>query len=637
MKTTAETSKSDHHRLPTVAVLSILLILVLICLFPTFQNGWVNWDDPAYVLKNPLIQDLSSGGIYTLFATGHQVGLYHPLTLISLGIDYQIWGVNAFGFHLTNLIFHLFNTFLAYYFFKKIQTPALAAFVGALLFGMHPMHVESVAWISARKDVLYTFFFLITLISYVYYSRGEQRNKILWYSVALLAFICSLLSKSLGFTLPIILLLLDYLLKRKITTKVLLEKLPFFILSVLALIMAKYGQQASDSMNALTEIPLEKTIFIGSYNVLEYLFKVFAPINLSSFHPFPFRGSPALSMLFYASMIPFCALLFFLFRWFKRSPKIFFGIALFLITISPVLQIIPFGKTISSERYTYVPYIGLFYLVGLGIQFLLSKKFYKMRFGFLGVIILWFLFLAFQTRQQSKVWKDSETLWSKVIEQYPESEWAYMSRGMHRFQEKDINGARQDLDKSISLSPIPQALYERGLLCEQEEGYVQAIDLYNQSLILDPSYAKSHLNLGVIYSKMQNSELAFEHFKAATEYDDSYGLAHFNLAISYKIKGQVAEALTSFTRAIELEPNNPLYIRHRGVLYYNLEDYPVAIADFERAMPLEPNSGEPYFLRSQSYFMMGNVEQAVIDAKRAEQLGKIIPEDYKEMLLNNQD
>lgn len=614
-------------KLSNSALAFLLITLVTACLFPTFQNDWVNWDDPVYVLQNLLIQDLSSNGVYEMFATNEQVGLYHPITLLSLSIDYYFWETDAFGYHLTNFLFHTVNVLLVFALLKKLKFSPLVAFIGALLFGMHPMHVESVAWISARKDVLYTFFFLISIITYLYYIRKEGKYKVAWYVIAIVAFTVSLLSKSLGFTLPIVLLLVDYLLERKTTIKTLLEKVPFVILAIIAVVVAQHGQEVSNSMS--TNIEFSESILMGSYNLIGYGIKSVFPFHLSIFHPFPTTQNFELNALNYGSVIVLIALLYFMFRWFKTSKILFFGISFYLITIGPVTQIIPFGKAISSERYTYVPYIGLCLLIAVGIQKLLNKyPKSSSRSAVLGIVAIWIGFLAVQTNVQSRVWQNSEVLWSSVIEKYPESEWAYLSRGMHRLKQEDIDGARQDLDISISIRPLAQSLYERGYLYQQEDMPAGALGMYKQSIELDPKYSKSHLNSAIIHSKFRSTDLAFKHFKLAVKYDDSYSLAHFNLAIAYKMKGKMNQSLKSYSRAIELEPNNALYIRHRGVLHFQMENYDAAIKDFERAMVLEPKSGEPYLLRSKSYFLKGDLENAQKDVNRAQKKGLQVPQQY---------
>ena len=629
MSSTGQEKDNFTLKLSNPVAIGLLLALVIVCLFPTLQNDWVNWDDPAYVLNNSLVKDLSSAGIYNMFSAPEQVGLYHPFTLVSLAIDYHFWGENAFGFHLTNIIIHLLNVALVFALLKHLKASQLVAFLGALLFGMHPMHVESVAWISARKDVLYTLFFLISLIVYLRYLNREAKMKYFLYFLALFSFTLSLLSKSLSFTLPLILFLIDYLMKRKFDLRLVLEKIPFVILAIFALYMAKQGQESSDSI--VEGVGFDKSVFMASYNVVGYGIKSIVPVHLSAFHPMQIASGFDLSALFYISIVPVLALIYFLYRWSKSSPILFFGITFYLISLAPVSQLIPFGKAISSERYTYVPYIGLVFLIAVGIEKILTK-YSKSRVAILALFGSWFLFLGVQTNLQSRVWKNSEVLWSSVIERYPDSEWAYMSRGLERLKQDDLQGAISDLDVSLSIYPFPQALYERGYLYEKEGNFEKAVDLYEQCIAAEESYAKAHLNLGVIHAKNRELEPAFESFKSAIKYDDSYSLAHFNLGIFYKIKGDFEASIESYSKAIELESENGLYVRHRGVLFNQLGRFQKAINDFDRAIELEPNSGEPYFLRSQSYLGLKQMEKARADVNRAQEMGLQINPEYLKRL-----
>ena len=208
-------------------LLAFALVASFICLFPTLQNGFVNWDDSAYILRNSMVWGLSWENLQQMFTTSETLGLYHPLTLFSFAVDYTIWGTQAFGFHLTNLLLHLLNIGMVFGLVLKLTKKEMAAFVAALLFGMHPMHLESVAWISGRKDVLYTVFALISLLCYLSYAEAGKvkKEKLV---LSFLFFCFALLAKAMAFTLPFFLLLIDYLHREKPKAHLFLEKLPFF-------------------------------------------------------------------------------------------------------------------------------------------------------------------------------------------------------------------------------------------------------------------------------------------------------------------------------------------------------------------------------------------------------------------------
>ena len=618
-------------RLKSIHLIVVALLITVACLFPSLQNDWVNWDDDAYVLRNTMVQELSMQQVESMFTTGHQVGLYHPLTMLSLAIDHHFWEQNAFGYHLTNLLLHLLNVVLVFLFIKKLSKENAVALVVALLFGMHPMHVESVAWISARKDVLYTAFYLLALLSYINYAK-EKRRINAWYLLALITFAGSLLSKSMAFTFPVILLLVDYVKQQRITLPLVLDKLPFVAMSAVALVVAKYGQQASDSMMAVTAYPLHKTVFIGTYNTFYYGVKAIAPAQLSPFHPFPFLEGIQLPWYYYVSALPFAGGLYFLYRAFRRHRKVFFGIAFFMITIGPVLQIIPFGKAVSAERYTYVAYIGLFYLIAIMLYRLVlnpPKRLERLQGIIVGLMVAWMVLLGAQTFQQSGIWKNGGTLWGAVIEQYPNHYFGYLNRGVYQLNEGELVQAKADLDQSITLNPnLAEGYYERGRWFEKSQNTAEAITDYSAAIALNPNYAKPYVNRGTIKGQQGDLEAALHDFDAAVKADSMYALAYLNLGLVHKMKGNNQQALTDFGAAIRIEPWNAYYYKHRGVLHEALNNHEAAINDFSEAIVLEPQSGEPLFLRSQVHRKTGSYKEALQDAAAAQKLGFAVPPAY---------
>lgn len=609
--------------------MGIILSVVAFCLYPVLSNDWVNWDDPLYVLGNPLVQELNGDSFRAAFTTPEVVGLYHPLTILSLAVDYHFWAEDALGFHLTNLLFHLLNTALVFLLFRKLKAPLIVAGFVALLFGMHPMHVESVAWISARKDVLYLFFFLLSLIFYINGISSEGKKRFAWVSVSLLAFSCSLLAKNIAFTLPFVLLLIDYLLQQRFSWKALLAKFPFFLLAIAAMFLAKSGQLESNSMDSLSAISYDQSVFFGMYNTVFYLFKSIVPIQLTAFHPFP--GNGTVLLVHYLAVIPFLGVLFALFWSYRRARKVFFGLAFFLITIAPLLQIIPFGKAINSERYTYLPYIGLFYLIALLVEKLIRSEQKPLRYLTIAVASIWMLFLAVQTRHQSTAWENSETLWTQVIDQYPDSQWAYMSRGLYFAKKGEMSEAMDDLNTSIQIEPFAQSLYERGILLERGDPDAALRDYYH-SIEIDPTYARSHVNIGVLLARRNEFDQAIKSFETAVHHDPTYSMAYFNCATALKIRGDRETALDYYSKAIALEPKNVQYLVFRGVLQIDMGEFERAITDFSAAIELDPQHRDAYYLRSACYKQLNQLDKALSDANNAKKFGYPIEDAYLQEL-----
>jgi len=617
--------KIKETRISSFIVAGCVLLITLFCLHPTLNNGWVNWDDPAYVMRNSLIFELSTDSIRTIFRTPEVVGLYHPLTLTSLAVDYRFWETDAFGFHLTNLLLHLCNTALVFVLFRRVKSSLFVAGLIALLFGMHPMHVESVAWISARKDVLYSFFFLISILAYLKSTVSVKFQRSIWLTFSLTAFFLSLISKNIAFTLPLVLFLFDYLEGRKLTFQSISNKAPFILMAIVAMVVAQSGQIESDSMGTLSSVEYSRTIFYGMYNSIFYIFKAVIPINLAAFHPFP--TEEASMTLQYLAVIPFLGLLYALYLSYKRSRVVFFGLLFFLITIGPLLQIIPFGKALSSERYTYIAYIGLFYTLAIFVErlFLSDKKWIK--YVTVSGTSIWLIFLMIQTRSQSTVWENSETLWTQVIDQYPNSQWAHMSRGLYYAKQGETSRALDDLNRSIEISPFAQSLYERGVILEKGDKEAALRDYYH-SIQLDPTYSRSHLNIGVIHGQNGEVDKAINSFEQAIRHDKDYSFAYFNCATALKISGNQTKALRYYSKAISLEPKNVQYLTFRGVLLLDMGKYEKAIADFSTAIELNPNQEDVYYLRSVGYHNLQQDEQALRDLQTAIQKGYPTPQEF---------
>lgn len=620
---------SRTPQFPPWAWALVAMILSMLCMLPTLQNGWVNWDDGAYVLRNPLIWDLSWEGLKNMFTTPEQVGLYHPLTLLSLAVDHTVWEKEAFGFHLTNLLLHLVNVSLVFVVMQRLSGKATLAFLVALLFGMHPMHVESVAWISARKDVLYTLFWLLSLWAYLNHRKSKTGRWIHLF-LALLFFIAALLSKAMAFSLPLIFLLVDRWQGRKWSPGILLEKIPFFFLAIVALWVAGMGQQESDSMLAVGEYPFYKTVFIGMRNLLYYGFQAIFPFELSPFHPFPFMGNIELPIWYYLSAIPILGAGWILILAWKKWPKVFFGLALFLICIGPQLQIVPYGKAVTAERYTYVAYLGLFWVLAWGIEWLGRVKQGKWKIP-LGVVAgVWLVFLGSQSVRQAKVWESGESLWSDVIEDYPEHYFGYFTRGKYRIEQGRNEAALADLNQAIGLEKeIAETFYERGRVHAQMENIEEAIEDYSHAIELKPGLASAYLNRGMLYASLgRSSDMALADMEAAIQADSAYALAHLNRGLILRGRNEHEAALESYDEAIRIEPWNSVFYMYRGVYNEALGRLDKAKDDFSEAHTQSPGSGESLYFRARIWQKMENFRLAIEDAKAAQNLGYDLPEGY---------
>jgi tetratricopeptide (TPR) repeat protein len=626
--------------------LFIALIISVFVLLPTLQNEILHWDDEVYITTNDLVKDLSFKKVGDQFSTTSVNSNYHPLTLFSWSIDHSIGGLDPFVYHLHNLILHLLNILLVYIFVLLLAKKPLVAAIVALLFGMHPMHIESIAWISARKDLLYSFYYLITLIVYVKYAQLKNLKK-KYLVLCLGCFLMALLSKGMAITLPFILLIIDYWLHRTINRKVLLEKIPFFLLAIGFGIVGYMVQ--GEALNSSEEIPIYNRFFVATYNVIIYMVKVVFPVGLSSFHPYPSN----LPWYLYSSSILVLVLLVWLYFKRKANRTLLFGFAFFLISLTPVLQIVAFGQAIHAERYTYLPYLGLFLLFAIGFDWLFTR-FKKRKFQLIPIAFGCILIglLSFHSFSRSKVWKNDETLWENVLEQYPGSHFAWANLGNNQFELGKNEKALTSYNHCLELeSGYYLANLNRGIIYQERGKFHLALADFEKAISIS-NHPKAHLNKGAFLVEMGNDSLALSSFLKAVRLDTNYATAHFNLGGVYFRQGATEKAISSFNLAEENGFIHPmLYIMrarlHQGLgeakkaeqdlitcveqhskhisghvelgwHYIKNDDSQKAIAYFSNALELDSKNRNALVNRGLAFYLLGQYNRALIDLDLAQ-------------------
>ncbi|MCX6251724.1 MAG: tetratricopeptide repeat protein [Bacteroidetes bacterium] len=584
------------------------LLLTLIVYFPSLTNGITNWDDNKYI-DNPYVKDLSLAGIVKIFSV-YVLGNYHPLTLLSLGIDRLIGGGNPFIFHFTNLLLHLFNTFLVFLLVKRLTQNNLLAILTFMLFGIHTLHVESVAWVSERKDVLYSFFFLVSLIFYTKYVSGR---KTVYYGLSLLLFFLSLLSKGQAVILVAILPFIDYLKGRKwLSTKVLSEKIPFLLLSLIFGWVAFRAQQSASALH-FEYYTLPERFAFAFFGFAQYLIKSIAPVCLSAFYPYPQRLlNGCIPLSYWLFIIPLPVYLIGSYFLVKRSKIYAFGLSMFLLNLLPVLQIIPFGGAIIADRYFYIPSIGLLLCFAFG---LLEIRNTKIRYALVISFILIFSSLSFS---RCMVWKDSLTLWDDAISKYDYAKVAYSNRGIVYGNLGQWDKAIADFSRAIELdNKYLEPHYNRGLAYCYFRKWDKATADFSQTIGIDPEFAPAYSNRGYTYNNLGQWDKSIADCSKAIEIDpklpDTYfyrGFANFNI-------GQLNKAITDFSKAIEIDPKYTDAYYNRGVAYYSLEQKDRSIADFTKVIGIDPNYKSAYYNRGVAYNNLGQWDKAIADFSKA--------------------
>lgn len=585
--------------LTTLSALLLFLIAFTIYL-PALKNGFVNWDDDKYVYLNTHIRSIDWYFLKWVL-TETTFSNWHPLTTLSYAMDYTIWGLKPLGYHLTNNIFHSLNTLLVFILSFKLvkicnhQKAIIAAFVTSLMFAIHPLHVESVAWISERKDVLYAFFYLLAIIVYLEYSSCTKRSKkYRLYMICISLFLFSLLSKPMAVSLPVVLLILDfYPLQRfkdkKTAKKLLTEKIPFFILSVTFSIVTIWAQHAGGALRTVEAYPFITRLFVAIHAYIFYLVKIILPYNLAPLYPHPVKIDP-FSIEYAGGLSLFLVICLISIRLIKKNKLILAGWLYYLVTLLPVIGIVQVGGQSAADRYTYLPGLGPFLILGIAVAWLFGKKpVYRDRMALCIVLLISTGITIFITYKQIAIWRDSASLWTHEITIYPDKvPSAYYNRGTFYEKTGNYNKALADLDKAITLKPDDfEAYNNRGNVYAHLGNYRQAIDEYNKVIEINPSYIDAYNSRGFTYYLLRNYQSAIE----------------------------------NYNKAIKIDPEDSNAFNNRGLAYLSLGNQKRAIDDLKKAMSLEPLNPKTYYNLALAYQRHGNNREAMINFRKAASMG----------------
>lgn len=522
-------------------ILAVILLLSLIIYFPILKNGFV-WDDGLYIINNNLIKNLSWKGIKAIFSNFGGDN-YAPLTDLIDAVQYKINGLSPAAFHFSSLVFHLVNISLVFWFIKSLGSRWDIAAITSILFGIHPMQVESVAWATGGSNLFCTTFFLGSLIVYLYYLKQGLKRLLLF---SLFFFALSLLSKAVAVVLPIILLLIDYYKERIITIKVLSEKSPFIILSLAAGILSLLLKHQASAVSDLAVSPLLYRPVFASYAFINYLLKLIMPLNLSAFYPYPVRNIP---VQYYAYPVLILGLIAGVLYSSRFSKKIIFGIGFFAVTIFLMLQLLPVGGAVMADRYSYIPFIGIFYLAGEGLVTLWRKK---LKLTAIIVLCAFTILFSVKTYARCTVWNNDITLWNDVISHYK--------------------------------SAI--ACYNRGYALMNDKRYNEALNDYNTAIELKPDYADAYLGRGNIFLMEHRNDEALKDYNKAIELRPGYADIYLSRGTLFINEKKVDEALKDFNKAIELKPDYVQAYYDRGLLEYNSGKKDDACMDLKKAATL---------------------------------------------------
>ena len=565
--------------------------------------------------------------------TSFYVACYLPLTILSYAVEYHFSGLNPFAYHAISLILHLGNCLLVFWFIFMLRANLTAAFITALLFGIHPLHVESVAWVSERKDVLCTLFFLAALISYQYYHRKATSPAL--YSLSLLFFLCALLSKAMAITLPCVLLLCDYFNQRAWNRKLLWEKVPFFLLAAIFAAVALYAQHSLGGVRNQPSVSLLDTMVIAGYGLVFYLTKILVPLNLSCLYPYP-NMAQGLPVSFYAAAMLALVLLAAVAYAVRYARTISFGALFFLITIAPVLQLVPIGQAMAADRYTYIPAIGLLYLAAEGFARLWGsggEAAQKRNSLLLPAAIFICAMLCVLTWQRCLVWKDGVTLWNDVIRNYPLDPVAYHNRALAFKDAGDYERAIADFTTALSISPqFIDAYNNRGLAYKNKKEFKKALADFDTALSLSPRYAKAWCNRGLTCTLIGEYQRAIADLNQALALDPQFAIACYNRGNAYAAIAENERAIADYTQALSIDPCYAEAYNNRANLFLKEKLYDRAIEDYSQALKFKPGFTTARYNRAVAYYEKGDYKNSWAEVKALQTSGFPLKQEFLQLL-----
>ena len=558
----------------------LVALFTLAAFLPALQNQFVNWDDKDNFLDNPHYRGLGWTHLRWMWTT-HR-GHYIPLTWMTLGLDYLLWGMNPFGYHLTSLLLHAANAVVFFFVVHRILTLALpspserghalavAAGFAALVFAIHPLRVESVAWVTERRDVLSGLFYLSAILMYLRACERGARGRG-WYWAAVGLFAGALLSKSMVVNLPFVLLILDVYPLRRLggfvgwwsepARRIYIEKIPFVLLAAAASAIAVMAQSSVHAAASLAQLSVPGRLAVAAYGLGFYPRKMVVPVNLSPLYELPRTVDPMAPpfILSYALVLAIMAIVLALRR---RVPGLPAAWVAYVVVLLPVLGFFQSGPQIAADRYTYLAGLGGAILAGAGLLSCwrtsrTSKTGTPTTLPIAGVATCVVVGLGALTWNQAQVWHDSEKLWTHALARDPQSSIAENNLGVVRADQSKLAEAIEHYQRALQMRPdYADAYFNLGNALLQQGKLAEASDHYRQALAIKRDHARAHNNWGVVLARQGKLAEAGDHFQAALHIGPDNADAHTNLGNALFQQGKLAEASDHFRQALRLKPDH---------------------------------------------------------------------------------
>lgn len=620
--------------MPVLAVLTITFLAFL----PTFQSEFVNWDDDLNITKNKFINELSIDNIRNIFSST-VIGNYNPLSIFSFAIERALFGAENLSLviHTNNLLLHLISVFLVGRIVGAMGFTKWSAFGIALLFGIHPMRVESVAWATERKDVLFGVFYFAALLQYVKYLKSnDYRFSNRHFLIAFGLFILALFAKVQAVSLPLSMLALDYYWQRPLNFKLIFEKIHFFIGSLIYGSLTLMTLQNAKSL-AQTETlysPIERLV-IGFHSYAVYVGKFIYPWIMSPLYPYP----GTIPTEFYLTSLLFIASVIGIVWAFKRGMTVLvFGWVFFFVNFIFLAQIVGAGQGFLADRFTYIPYFGFFVLLAAyteGVLFRIKKEKLKIeeqpsaflsgnndnkmpsslvKYGFMAYALLCFV----MTFQQTKVWQNGETLWTKALEYDDRATTAWENRGIYFRDKKSYKRALGNLDTALLIKPkFADAYNSRGKTHIDMNNPMAALTDFTAAIREKPSLAEAWANRGNAFGQLGKLDSALTNITEALRLDSTLASAYLGRGNVYGILGNFDASVQDLTRALALEPESADALLNRAITYKDMKQLDKALADNDRYLTLKKDNPSMWLNRGMLKTQLGRPAEALPDFDEA--------------------
>jgi tetratricopeptide (TPR) repeat protein len=623
-------SKDRLHRLKENTLLSVglqaalIVLLTLLVYIPVVQGGFI-WDDDLYVTENPRLR--STQGLAQIWLEPRSGPQYYPLVFSTFWVEYQIWGLHPVGYHLVNILLHGLNAVLLWLLLRRLEVPG--GWVAAMVFALHPVQVETVAWVTERKNVLSALFYFSSALCLLRYFRlddeaEEQQRRELWYGFAFLLFMCGLLSKTVTCSLPAAVILVLWWKRGRVRRSELAALVPFFLVGLVMGFFTVWLERHHVGAQGLEwELSAVERLLLAGRALWFYAGKLFWPTGLTfNYARWQVDAGVWWQVAYPLTVLVVVSLLWAVRRRVGRGPLV--GVLFFCGTLIPALgffDVYPFRFSYVADHFQYLASVGLITLSVAAIAHGASRPPPWSKPVVISTGSLLLVLLAAQTWRQGHIYENSETLWTDTIIKNPESWLAHNNLGNIRFQQGKLHVAEKHFSEALRLKPdLVEAHNNLGMALDIQSRQQAAIDHFTEALRIEPDYAEAHNNLGAALAGLGRLEEARVHFRKALKIRSDYAEAHHNLGLAFAKQGSIDQAILQYLEALRLDPRYAEAHNHLGLALTRQGRLEEAIAHFTEALRLQPETTDIHNNLGAALARQGKFDDALAHYSKARKI-----------------